>query len=390
VGDIRSTLDANINGLTVGKGGGSVSDNTAFGVEAINATATGTSNTAIGWRSGRAITTGNFNTLLGSGTLQNGTTAGGNTAIGYNALNTATSGSENIAVGQNSLRLLTTGYWNVAVGRQAGNDVTTGYQNVFIGDNTGRGITTGNSNTIIGAGITGLSSSLSNTIILADGQGNQRLYINSNGEAMIGSTTDQGDFKLQVTGQQVIQGVLTAGSPGSLANVGVLEIKSSNQNALSAYGIKLNNTATGVAFITITADNSGTYGVPSQSLVYNSAHHLFYNTSGTRNVSLLSNGNVLIGTTTDGGQKFQVSGNALVSTSAYFATSSGAVGIGTTTVNSSALLDVRSTTKGFLPPTMTTAQRDAISSPVAGLIVFDTDVAKLSVYDGTNWQYLTY
>lgn len=43
------------------------------------------------------------------------------------------------------------------------------------------------------------------------------------------------------------------------------------------------------------------------------------------------------------------------------------VGIGTTTPNASAALDVTSTTKGLLIPRMTTAQRTAIASPAAGL-----------------------
>ena len=49
------------------------------------------------------------------------------------------------------------------------------------------------------------------------------------------------------------------------------------------------------------------------------------------------------------------------------------VGIGTSTPQTSAQLDVSSTTKGFLPPRMTAAQRSAISSPTNGLLVYQTD-----------------
>ena len=49
------------------------------------------------------------------------------------------------------------------------------------------------------------------------------------------------------------------------------------------------------------------------------------------------------------------------------------VGINTTTPNASAALDVTSTTQGLLPPRMTMAQRNAIASPVDGLIVYQTD-----------------
>lgn len=55
------------------------------------------------------------------------------------------------------------------------------------------------------------------------------------------------------------------------------------------------------------------------------------------------------------------------------------LGIGTASPNTSALLDVSSTTKGILPPRMTTAQVTAIASPADGLIVYDetTDTIKL-------------
>jgi hypothetical protein len=59
--------------------------------------------------------------------------------------------------------------------------------------------------------------------------------------------------------------------------------------------------------------------------------------------------------------------------------------IGTTSPNASALLDVSSTTKGFLPPRMTNAQMVAIATPATGLVVYDTTNNKLNVYDGTNW-----
>ena len=52
----------------------------------------------------------------------------------------------------------------------------------------------------------------------------------------------------------------------------------------------------------------------------------------------------------------------------------------------SAMLQVDSTTQGFLPPRMTTAQRTAIVSPAAGLIVYDTTTNKSYTYDGTAWQ----
>ena len=64
------------------------------------------------------------------------------------------------------------------------------------------------------------------------------------------------------------------------------------------------------------------------------------------------------------------------------------VGIGTTSPNSSAILDLSSTTRGLLIPRMNTGQRTAIVSPTAGLIVFDTDFKEYYHHDGTSWRKL--
>lgn len=68
--------------------------------------------------------------------------------------------------------------------------------------------------------------------------------------------------------------------------------------------------------------------------------------------------------------------------------SAGNVGIGTT-ANAAALLDVSSTTKGFLPPRMTTTERNAISTPPAGLMVYNTTTNKINFYNGTAWEAVT-
>ena len=65
------------------------------------------------------------------------------------------------------------------------------------------------------------------------------------------------------------------------------------------------------------------------------------------------------------------------------------VGIGTSSPASSSQLDVSSTTKGFLPPRMTTSQRDAISSPETGLQIYNTDNRAIETFTGTTGQWLT-
>ena len=56
--------------------------------------------------------------------------------------------------------------------------------------------------------------------------------------------------------------------------------------------------------------------------------------------------------------------------------------------DNSAMLDVKSTAKGFLPPRMTTLQRNAIALPATGLVVFDTDINSLFTRTSSAWVQL--
>jgi len=51
----------------------------------------------------------------------------------------------------------------------------------------------------------------------------------------------------------------------------------------------------------------------------------------------------------------------------------------------SSALSINSITRGFLPPRMTGTQRDAISAPAAGLLIFNTTTSKINYYDGGSW-----
>ncbi len=53
--------------------------------------------------------------------------------------------------------------------------------------------------------------------------------------------------------------------------------------------------------------------------------------------------------------------------------------------DASAMLDVKSTDKGFLPPRMTLTEREAISSPATGLMVYNTTTNKPNYFNGTEW-----
>lgn len=58
-------------------------------------------------------------------------------------------------------------------------------------------------------------------------------------------------------------------------------------------------------------------------------------------------------------------------------------------VAATAALEVRSTTLGFLPPKMTSTQRDAITTPPEGLMIYNTTTSKLNVVGAAGWEAVT-
>lgn len=73
----------------------------------------------------------------------------------------------------------------------------------------------------------------------------------------------------------------------------------------------------------------------------------------------------------------------------YTTTTQAQVGIGTASPNASAQLEVNSSSKGFLPPRMTSTQRAAITTPASGLMVYQTDgTVGLYYYNGSAWIYI--
>ncbi len=67
----------------------------------------------------------------------------------------------------------------------------------------------------------------------------------------------------------------------------------------------------------------------------------------------------------------------------------GNFGIGTSATSPAGILELASTTQGFLPPRMSTTQKDAISGPGEGLVVYDTDLHSICVYNGSMWKTAT-
>jgi len=165
----------------------------------------------------------------------------------------------------------------------------------------------------------------------------------------------------------------------------------------------LNNLGTGfggspIASTRLAVKGSGTTSATTALLVQNSA--------GTQIFKVADSGSVQMGLTS--GINWTFNSNILSSSQyAYIAGSNGSIltngnfsggvhgngnggkvcdnGISTAQVASS-VLEVSSTTKGFLPPRMTTTQKNAIATPASGLIVYDETTNKLACYNGTTWN----
>ena len=97
-------------------------------------------------------------------------------------------------------------------------------------------------------------------------------------------------------------------------------------------------------------------------------------------------GDVVVNRITSAGYKFDVNGSFRNANNAYLGTTLNAiVGIGTTTTDASAQLQLNSTTKGTLVQRMTTAQINAIATPANGLLLYNTTINHLCCYQSGSW-----
>lgn len=87
-----------------------------------------------------------------------------------------------------------------------------------------------------------------------------------------------------------------------------------------------------------------------------------------------------------GGNYFFVNSTATENGDRFGIFGTGQVSINNSTPNTSSILDITSTTRGFLQPRLTTTQRDAISTPATGLSVYNTTTNFPNYYDGTAWR----
>ena len=144
--------DITVNGVTIGKGLGSVAFNNIIGANALYSNTSGNYNNAHGEETLYSNTTGNYNSAFGQATLSNNISGSYSTAIGGASLISNTTGYSNSAIGYNSLARITTGYLNSALGNTAGEytnsgDNQTSDHSVYIGENT-KALTDGGTNEI--------------------------------------------------------------------------------------------------------------------------------------------------------------------------------------------------------------------------------------------------
>jgi hypothetical protein len=173
------------------------------------------------------------------------------------------------------------------------------------------------------------------------------MYLNTSGNLGLGTTSPSYKLDIQFS-QDSANGVRIANSTSGSSATSFFQLSTGTGNSYILYNL---------------LDNAG---VPYLSVAGGSAVATMYTDFTT-----------------------QVWRNTGGSTEYMRVNSSGNVGIGTSSPNASAILDAQSTTKGVRFPNMTTIQKNAISSPAAGLVVFDTTLAKLCVYSGSAWQTIT-
>jgi len=141
------------------------------------------------------------------------------------------------------------------------------------------------------------------------------------------------------------------------------------------------------ALFTVTS-GTGTTGIGSEAARF---------TNALASVTSVSSGTYLgyrARATNGGTNEIVIGANALAngSNTSTIGTSSttdfypfGSMSLGTTTPQASALLNMSSTTKGFLLPRMNTTEQNAISSPANGLLIYNTDSLCLVEWNGTYW-----
>jgi hypothetical protein len=167
------------------------------------------------------------------------------------------------------------------------------------------------------------------------------------------------------TGGTAAAKTLRLNSTGGTTNG--IDVRVPSGNVFGAFNLYTNGSVTGQLIAGSTTYSSGALGANSVGLLnQSSAGELIIGTIGTGKIVFLTNG-------------------AATTNRRMTIDNTGSVGIGNYSPAASSILDLTSTTQGLLTPRMTTSQRNAISSPAEGLIVYDTDLKATMIYTATIW-----
>jgi hypothetical protein len=315
------SVDLKVNGLNIGKGGGSIATNTSIGVDALTSNITGLANTAIGKSALNANTDGNFNTAVGSSSLQYNTTGISNSALGYVSLSANISGGQNSAFGNTSLTANTTGGSNTAIGYSALTDNISGSNNVGVGYGSGGTLTTGSNNTFIGANVVSGSSSLANNILIGNGTGAVKAQHDGTNWTLTGGVTITGVLTLNST---ITNGTYTYTLPSA---TGTLALTSALSGYLPLSGGTLTGALSGTSATFSTSSNylnlAATSTTGYSAYMYSTSTVAGYIGNGSSLLSGASNSDFII--RSEGALKFLTNGTNLRLT----ITLGGNVGIGT-------------------------------------------------------------
>jgi hypothetical protein len=334
-GVLTTTADAVVNGVSVGRGGGSITTNTRVGTNSLNVNTTGANNTAYGHDALRNNTTGSSNTANGLNALFNNTTGGSNTGAGGSALQSNTTGGSNTANGVSALQSNTTGGSNTANGREALSNNTTGGSNTANGVSAGRFIADGttantitNNSVFLGANSRALADNQTNQIVI----GYDATGLGSNSTVIGNSSTVTAKIfgTLEDTRGTLIAGTGTSGQVafwnGTNSQTGSNNLTYDSTNKIlflgSGAGIPQIQTdvSNNVAF-SIDLDSAKTLRLGSttrniqvtfQSNIFRAALNIFQASNGGELARINSSGNLLLNTTTDAGFRLDVNGTARV------------------------------------------------------------------------------
>jgi hypothetical protein len=302
----------------------------------------GRNNTTIGHDAGRDLTTGGFNVFHGALAGQNMTTGSANVIVGSGNMTNITSGDDNTIIGAGSIgevAVSTSVSANTAIGRRALGNIRSG-NNTAIGFDAGRfsasGINDSSTNSIyIGYDSRpSLKTNTNETVIGYQGRGNGSntttlgnsstvgTYIPA-GESYFGTTTDAGDYRVQVSGNQYVSGNIISNSRISAATEFRLSdfafSRVAKVDANGGFGGGYNSNVVGVN------DIRAQTGAGASSIYYSSDGTIrFYSESQNANIAIAErmriaiDGKVGIGTTS-ASELLDVNGRARVRTIDYSA-----------------------------------------------------------------------